>query len=426
MSDLIYALEARGPLAINERKPGGSQYQEGLDYVPGRVVRGAVARSVLRTCRDPLHEQNHEACPTPELCRALFGDHLIFRDARPLMVGADVHLLPATAVGCKDEAGFLGDGRHGFFDTLIDRFCWETLRPAALQYLPRCPICGGRTKAAQGVYSMHATDPDGVHACHRHRVGHEMLLRVAINRRRSVAEDELLYAVNAISAFSRNPAADRRSGEPLVPTRFVGSIYLPDDGLHAAVEAALLDIHHVGSGAGRGLGRVEARVVPPPVRPSLAERLAAWNQKLMQRQAIVAGLPGAAPAGDAHYFSVTLQSDAILRAEDGWSPGVQLDAAALWRAVGERSAPPGALRLVRSYAATTTRGGWNAIWGLRKETALATQAGSVYLYQVDDLDGWVERLERLEALGVGDRRAEGFGQVRICDEFHYTAVEKPL
>ena len=108
-----------------------------------------------------------------------------------------------------------------------------------------------------------------------------------------------------------------------------------------------------------------------------------------------------------------LLSDAILRA-DGWVPSVRLEPEMLG-AAGIGAA------LVRCYATADYRGGWNTAWGLPKDTELVAQMGSVYVYhtarRIDDPD-WLSALTQLEEQGIGERRIEGFGQVRVCEEFH--------
>lgn len=445
MSELTYEITAEAPLAINERKPGGSQYQEGLEYIPGRLVRGALAAQVLRGCKDPGHEQDHSGCDEPALCRALFGGTLLFRDARPARaIRQGPFLLPATAASCKDNSGFLPKKpddydeercgpyrprRHGVFDTLIDRACWELLRPAALQYAPRCPVCGGRTKAFGGSYSLsQAVARDRrVTLYHRESLARELLTRVAINRRRGVAEDELLYAINALSQFvpDEDEQDDICQKTRFYKARYVGSVSFPgDDGeLLGAVKGALEKTRHLGGGSSRGLGRVEVKAIEQPAGPALAKRLAQFNEKLAARWRLMSRLGGQETGPPHYYFAITLQSDAILSA-DGWQPDMRLSEALLWHACGATSQAPADLRLLRCYTTPVTRGGWQAAWGLPKDTDLAVQAGAVYLYQVDTPDGWTARLQHLEEQGVGARRAEGFGQVRVCDPFHKEAVEE--
>lgn len=416
MSELCYEIVAEAPLAINERKPSGSQYQEGLGYVPGRLLRGALASEVLRTCQDPSHEHDHAQCPQPDLCRALFGEALLFRDGRPTgPTLSQPHLLPTTAVSCKDNDGFQAK-KHGVFDTLIDRTCWELLRPAAMQYAPGCPTCGGRTKGIGGSYTI-----GDVYVSRT--VSRELLTRVAINRSRGVAEDELLYAISALSQFISDEQDDLSRETRLGKTRYVGTIQIPDDSLKPSLVIALERVHHVGSGSSRGLGRVRIHVIPMSHGPSIADRLGQFNTMLAKRWKIMSRWIGQVIEPDHQYFAITLQSDAIL-STDNWQPDVRLSEVALWRACGEKGRPPADLRLIRCYTTPLTRGGFQGAWGLPKETDMAVQAGGVFLYEVNDLEGWAARLQHLEEMGVGNRRAEGFGQVRICDPFHYEAVEE--
>lgn len=444
MSEIFYEIIAEAPLAINERKPGGSQYQEGLEYVPGRLIRGALATHILRHCQDPTHENDHADCPEPNFCRALFGETLLFRDARPAKAKRQgPFLLPATATSCKDDSGFkpkkpkdwkewddarrdeYKPKRHGVFDTLIDRACWEALKPTAMQYMPRCPVCGGRTKAYGGSYSRALAEEENQTPSlyHRESVSRELLTRVAINRRRGVAEDELLYAINALSQFVPGDQEDRCLETEFYNARYVGSIQLADANLGTTVKTALARVHHLGGGSSRGLGRVQVNVIDSPLKPTVAERLAQFNTKVLERWKIMNRWSGHETEPSRQYFAVTLQSDAVLDA-DGWLPDVRLSETILWRACGETGQPPAGLRLMRCYATPCTQGGYQAAWGLPKPVDLAVQAGAVYLYQVDTLDGWAARLEHLENEGVGARRSEGFGHVRICDPFHYEAVEE--
>jgi CRISPR-associated protein Csx10 len=61
-----------------------------------------------------------------------------------------------------------------------------------------------------------------------------------------------------------------------------------------------------------------------------------------------------------------------------------------------------------------------------KDVELVTNRGSVYLFSVDSAHRgqWSEALRQLEEKGVGDRTVEGFGQVRVCDEFHWIFREE--
>jgi CRISPR-associated protein Csx10 len=448
MAEITYLIEAKGPLALNERKPGGSQYQESYEVIPGAVVRGALASLLLPTCQDRLNQQNHNHCPQPALCRAIFGDQARFCDAIPTgRQSKRQGMLPTTAYSCKNNAGFANkpqpdktDNKHGIFDTLIDRAIWELNAPPAMQYLPTCPTCGGRTTAVSGPYSVDtlvrksaAGNAEGLTeqvVRHRRSVARELFTRVAINRRRAVAEDELLYAVSAITERTLDPSiratdTDVSPQELFPPTCFVGSIWRPDEEeeqeeeVHQQLADLLTQIRHVGSGHTRGLGRVAVQTIGERRRPDLAERIANFNARFAERAALW-GVPPS-PAG---YFTVNLQSDAILTV-DGWTPTLRLEPELIWRALGEAGNAPD-LTLVRAYTTPVTRGGWNGIYGLRKESATCVQAGGVYLFATTALPEWTQHLAKLECVGVGERRVEGFGQLQICDEIHTLAVGSVL
>lgn len=200
-------------------------------------------------------------------------------------------------------------------------------------------------------------------------------------------------------------------------TTFQGSV-LVGEASRPVVERCLPQLTHVGSGVARGFGRVEVNIGEPEpddlgrrveeFRKAVARRWALWEQHRKMGEAA----PEYGPGGGV-FFSVTLLSDAILR-DDGWSPTVRLSPEMLGKA--GRNAT-----LVRTYATADYRGGWNTAWRLPKDTELVARMGSVYVYHtkdsVSDADG-LTALKELEERGVGERRREGFGQVRVCDEFH--------
>jgi CRISPR-associated protein Csx10 len=115
-----------------------------------------------------------------------------------------------------------------------------------------------------------------------------------------------------------------------------------------------------------------------------------------------------------HIFTINLRSDAILK-EHGWLPTTVLTAEMLRAATGV--ADP-SLCLLRSYTSYDYRGGWNAGQRLPKDTELVTRLGSLFVFQTEDLTPWYAPLADLEVRGIGERAAEGFGEVRVCDNFH--------
>jgi CRISPR-associated protein Csx10 len=328
-------------------------------------------------------------------------------------------------MSCKAAGGFLpapgqpadGGVGHGVFDTLLDRLGWETLAPAGLLYRPRCPapVCGERVERYAAHYGRRAVAR--APSYFRARVPTRLLARVALDRRRRVAAEPLLYTVPVLSEAS--PAPDGA----LRPTTFHGEVLVPDDANGALLEEALGRVEHLGGGSSRGLGVVQVAVAEAPEREPVAERLEGFARALAVRRGQYARLaPQSAASLEGSYFSIDLRSDALLW-RHGWEPTTVLDAELLRAATGV--ADP-SLALVRAYAEPDWRGGWQAAWGLPRPTELVARRGSCYLYRTASLAAWTDALEMLETSGIGARTAEGYGEVRVCDRFHLVLRERAV
>lgn len=104
---------------------------------------------------------------------------------------------------------------------------------------------------------------------------------------------------------------------------------------------------------------------------------------------------------------VTFLSDALLRDENGQfttDPGVVT--AALETKLGIK------LEMLQAFLRWEIVGGFNRKWGLPLPQALAVKMGSVFVYRLrGDSCCDPARLLELEAKGIGERRAEGFGRL---------------
>lgn len=449
---------ARSPLAIGERKPGG-QFRESWPYIPGSLVRGAVAEILLREAKadhdcDGYHQDNPEQRESCLFYRTLLGRApALFGNAYPAPYDGEYHapddgmpqVIPATAVTCKDRSGFKRYSRsgcrladepepHGVFDTLIDRLCCEELKPTGMLYHPSCPRydpanpqCSGRVDKFTGFYVIRRSgggsipfyqwltqkcQPEGAFKFEKTSVPQRILTRVALNRRRGVAEEGLLYSPFVLTEGKRVPG---EKGVEYQPSRFVALIWAPKD-LADVVRDALEKVDYIGGGASRGLGRVEVRVTERFASATVGERLEAFNQVLRKRWELYKRLGGITehPYDKGYFFIIGLQSDAILK-RDGWLPTMVLDEEMLREAARVQDA---SLKLIRSYATYGYRGGWQSAWGLPKEVEVTARMGSCYVFWTQDIGLWEPALAQLEITGVGERRAEGFGRVRVCDEFH--------
>jgi len=423
---------ARSPLAFSERKPG-NVFQESVPYVPGATIRGALAGLFLSGNPHPLPHPPGQDCP---FCRLFLQQGAVtFTNAYPIQDGDEaVWVLPETAMSCKDEGGFKSERKHGVFDTLIDRLAWEALEPTGMVYSPLCPECLGRADAWRGFYTRHTEHEEHYH---RREVAQRLLTRVAINRRRMVAEDRLLYSPYVLSEVSHLDKHCQDEPERHAFTRFTGYIWgLPD------TEQQMVErITSLGGGGGRGLGQV--KVLAEPVSrdetkeaEALICRLRALNKAIGQTWGRYEALHQNTPhlhhsPQTGVYFTIGLHADAILETVEGL-PTMVFDADMLQECTGIQA------QLVRSYASYDYSGGWNIAWQLPKESRVVTHMGAVYVFhsaeiQPGDLEqekpdakilAWARRLANLEFTGIGHHTTEGYGQVRVADEFHLIRREE--
>lgn len=103
-----------------------------------------------------------------------------------------------------------------------------------------------------------------------------------------------------------------------------------------------------------------------------------------------------------------LQSDLVLPFNDIYNVGEQFKAL-----VGVEDIE---FEKSKSYITTGKLGGYNIINNIRKIDELVITRGSVLTYRVSDIDKVLPRLEEIERVGLGLRRKEGFGRVKISSE----------
>lgn len=399
MADYELLFTAQAPLLFSINKPGGI-FQASLPYIPGAAMRGALAARWLASQGSDKH-----AHVTPiagcAFCAAFVEEpNAFFGNAYPVQSADEQPLvLPATAQACKNHA-------QPLFDTLIERLCWVQLAQPGLVYTPTCPICGEMTVGQSGIY----VQQDG--KWRKRQVLQRLLTRVAINRQRNVAEEGMLYSPFVIDEVVQLDKVSKADAPRYGPAQFRGLIrHLPEE-----LGAHLAQIMHVGGSSSRGLGQVAvvAKRVDVTNDDRIAQRLDAFMACLKATWRAFATLPGAQASADPEllYFTITLQADAVLSRADGL-PVMVYDAALLQAQTGLTA------ELVDSYASYDYIGGWNGAWDLPKPTAVVTKMGSTYVYRTTAAqDTVVQALQQLEREGIGQRRGEGFGQVRALHEFH--------
>lgn len=401
--ELSIKVTLESPILTGGRKPSG-QAVEAVNYIRGGLIRGAVANALLADL------ENNK--PDADFDRLFLNDDAgIFRNCTP-----GTKVLPATAASCKDFSGFHkadDNEKHGIFDTLLERIVSEK---AEWMYQPNCPKCQGRVEAQGGFY----TKSESIFT--KKELNTRLLTRVAINRQRRVAEDELLYHLTAIDPIIvKNKKETSQDEVEIEKVILHGSARIPS-GLVDKVDQTLQQkVKRLGGGSSRGLGKVCITVDKQQSSDTLSKRIDNFNKTLQEVWKAYADLPNAEIGEfEGTYFSVNLQSDAILTAKDGWQRSMVLTAPMLQEMTGCKTD----VTLVRSFATYDYVGGWNAAWGLPKETDLVTKMGSVFVFHTLEFDAWLPKLQTLENIGIGNRREEGFGQVLICDRFHLQTRDK--
>lgn len=405
MTTLQLTIKALSPLAIGRQKPGGS-ISEAQTYIPGSVIRGAIASKMLR--QSNAGDNAHLDQPDSDFQKLFLADNAaIFSNAYPGVEGQPVYVLPATAASSKNAPGFRTEksSNVGVFDTLIDAFCAEGYG------YPYDPVCVNGDRAEP--YSQFYTVENGRYRAQS--VDTRLLTRVGINRRRATAQEQVLYSIEVIN---ETQAKTRQ------PTIFSSTIALEDAGLSDQLTTYLeQQLWRFGGSASRGLGKVEMKVKQLDQPNAISTRIKDFNQKLRDRWlewGEVFAHPEPFP-NDQQYFTLDLQADAILM--DQWRRTTVISPEMLCQMAGLKDST---LQLHSVYSSYDYQSGWNAAWGLMKDVELIINRGAVYLFSTSQLEQWIPHLEQLEIEGVGERTTEGFGQVQACNEFHQVFREEAV
>jgi CRISPR-associated protein Csx10 len=428
-------ITALSPLAIGREKPGGS-VNEVEKYIPGSVIRGAVAKEILSRYPE-MEMQNLETLGENNHFKQLFLDEnpAIFQNAYPAIAKVDdgykkvenapIKVLPATAVSSKANPGFITDKKHGVFDTLIDGFCADTFNhpydPSSLKALT--DNVDPRVEAFSCFYSK-----DG-NKYSSHAVASRLLTRVGINRRRATAAEDILYSIEVLNEeFKTKNNQDINKSENYI---YCSDIFVPNESLCKKLRDFINHNKHLfrlGGSISRGLGKVKIEAKETQTSNNIKPRIDRFNNVLkmrFQKWSNVFGQPKNDPFDNKRkYFTINLQSEAILL--EDWQRITVISTEMLKQFTGMQDKKDDSLKLHAAYSSYDYRSGWNAAWGLMKDVELITNKGSVYLFSTQNPALWYEKLFNLELTGVGERTSEGFGQVEICNEFHLVFREQAV
>lgn len=392
MIELELTLETKAPLVLRASRTS-AQFTPTLTYIPGVALRGALALEYLR----------QGGKPEDELFRTLFLTGAVsFGPLFPSKNDVAGRPLPASAVACKR---FGAKHRRSVGDSLLRielADVLDSLEP--LEEWEICPDCKEQFPDTQpnmrdrlSGYYLEQDEFEAIKPAVR------MLTGIGMSRATGTAAQTILFSMEAIE-----------EGQC-----FKGRVRLDGDEVEALVErlrelAPEGEILRLGAARSRGQGRVQVigwQAVSHE-GPSLEARWKALNAVVRHLWAQY----DAEPEGE--YFTLTLESPLILkdrclrpiRPDDLNAEAFGLPAEVEWR---------------RFMLNEVVLQGWNAAWHLPKRDTPALAMGSVFLFRVPagQKDVVLSRLEKIEQKGLGQRRNEGFGRVRVCDPFHYRFEE---
>lgn len=376
MKRLSISLSNKSPFSIASSRTV-SNVQESLDFIGGTHLRGALAGIWLKGKK-----------PDNDFKELFTGDKVAFSNL--YIQGANP--VPLSARSCKYHGGFKGDkDKHGVRDILLSLIKETENRGHIPDEFQHCPYleedkpCSAPLEKFRGYYLKDISDGSFKSVMIKKR----LIYHTAISHISESALEGALYSQEVVE-----------SGQI-----FQGNICVYDDDILAKLQSFInsQEILYLGSDKSTGLGRFEIRrfeMTSSEINDildmnDLRERISLFNQRL--------GLDN-----EKTYFSVTLYSDAII-ADKYMRYKTFIEP--------EDLSIEGA-ELINGIAKSILVQGWNAMAKLPKEDVIALQKGSVFVFSANNLNSILSRLHDAETFGIGKRRGEGFGRLKICDPFH--------
>lgn len=408
---LNLTVQLKSPLLITAQQVGFLWESE--SFIPGSVLRGAVAQIAIGAGQDPDKLFDHPRAPH-------------FGPAHPGLTAA-TGILPHTARTCKRHGGFRRDAqdgeRHGVQDTLLEQAFGQAQRESV------CTTCSKPTLPWGGrPYTLTRVGEARWYVSPRvqmRRIG-----RTGVARERAAVADGLLYTLEVIGEQMERDLLDQYGRSLNSETYFSSFVWL-DENDTAPWTNWLEAVSHIGGARTRGLGQVKITAVSDaapsatprdlflasqtlaghgpgttskrhPAEMTMLERICAFNQAAYSQHA----------DPDYWYFTLDLQSDAMI--SDVRGPQYTL--------LPETLGLPSEVKLHWSLARHAQAGGWAMTWGLPKPVAPVLTAGSVFVYRVPRDEALTQqvlnRCTVFEQEGIGQRCEEGFGWLHICTPFH--------
>jgi len=437
-------------------KRGTGNVIETLDYIPGSTIRGTLAMLYLRENGEYCESKKNWRLKKPEKEKfdAIFNsDKVRFGNCYPGNP-EKAKVIPYTAISCKYFGEFLKRNfredlkRHGVLDTLIPLAEYELIGKRLLsgeieKKFERCPkkvdenVCDSVMDRFSGYYKQtKSTIFEQVEPSKR------LIAHTEIMDSLETASPNRLYIMEVLNEKQE----------------FIGYIEAEDSifgdlkKLKQILEKKNL---RIGSAKSRALGEIKLEIFLPvqsenkPIlfpdeqwlKEDLRDRMTGMNNKIQEH------LSRRYPQQETEYnsddqdfknlyfFSVTLHSDAILLDEIMRFKStleIQDIIESQPNLVPQQRNLLKRFKILRAWISTHLVSGWNSALKLPKEDDVVISKGSVFLFvtkscqniKEEEVSSLADILKQVEESGIGQRKNEGFGDIRICDEFHWEVLEK--
>ncbi|SHM92249.1 CRISPR-associated protein Csx10 [Caldanaerovirga acetigignens] len=331
-----------------------------FNYIPGSVLRGAVIGKYMRSRKLKTLDAGEET-----VRRLFFDGTTRFLNGYPLDRLENRTLpVPLSWQQDKKAASIQTDGDPApIYDFAIDEHPKDIDQPQGL----RAPFC---TLYEDMVRLVSPERQLSIHTARNRRYGR------AIPQSSNVAEEPsgAVYRYEALAggqSFEALILCDCDEDAELLRLLLAGEVFL---------------------GGSRSAGYGRAKIHNVDIKTAAED----WRE--VDRE-LVAQVDGK--------LIVTFLSDVLLRDENGQftaDPGAVT--ATLEKKLGMK------LKFKRAFIRSELIGGFNRKWGLPLPQVLAIKMGSVFVYELSDDSSYdMAKLLDLEAKGIGERRAEGFGRL---------------
>jgi CRISPR-associated protein Csx10 len=371
---MILNLEVKSPVTISVFH-GITNEIYTLDYIPGTVIRGALAEAYIGeyNVADPIKDKN--------FCSIFLSGESVFGNFYP----AGAKLIPDSALTCKYEKGFEGEG-HGIIDMIVPLINKDD------NLLEYCKSCHASMNNIKGFFEKNGNQ----YKCFSTPT--RLLARTALSAISDTAKKGSLFTMEAINEGQY----------------FTGNITILE-AVRDHMNAFLKDGKRlrIGSSRSRGQGECFLSIGKDEVEnKTTGKRLVAFNKEINDKEHT--------------YFSVTFMSDVILY-DEYLRYKNRIDIEDLLENVEDCPTLKDCFQSSPEISIGGTRiiSGWNYAPNIRlpKEDVMAIKKGAVFVFkskshlseaQVSPL---IDDLNKLPG-HICERTAEGFGAISICYDFH--------